>query len=593
MENVSNLFENCTIRGLPITVPFKIHYDVEGKDSEIGTFIILPFQVTVMKPNLFDFTKTFDHKVDLDNSYSDNIHDSSNGDPSYIEDPEEEGSKIIIKVEPQDHDIADNNFASHFDERASQVDYRQIFDAQTFGKKKRIVKNTPRVRYKRKKSKNFEDNEEHTKTKIKRNKLHETDFELEEIQKPKLVKLEESDHDDNIEGSHRKSKRLQYAGFRPDYQNVENKVDNVLKYLEGDNTNSDDEVKEVQEDSDYESVTTSGNNSIADNRAKTEKNKLSGKRKKTKDPDFDPTDVYSDKVIIKKESALIENEISDIDYESDLDYLDENDSKFSDEKKTDKKEKLSKSETQTKRIYVKLEEHPDKYKIETLDPLKREDRAKSELERYVTVYVCTMCNKFNSESVEGIEGHLENHLNGELTCTECDFFSTNVAEVVMHKAQMHTRHRKACPECGVTLGYGRLKPHYGLVHDNPQYVCVYCQKNEGIVVKFATCSHLRKHLKAAHREVCLTCKICDKVFIKGDHLRYHLTKCTGKKDTSRQCEKCGNKFASEPNLLRHMERVHLKVRRYMCPECPFAAKSPSVLRNHKYVHQGRFIVVLY
>ncbi|XP_053399471.1 zinc finger protein 69 homolog [Mercenaria mercenaria] len=575
----SQEYQNCTIRGLPITAPFRIQYDVQGKDSKIGTFIILPFQMTLSGSQLFDFTSPCELETEDENlqeeetHYFEETHDRSCDESDYPEDAVNEGCKIIIKTEPEDS----NNICtpSYLNKDTIPKKYKQG--------------NTPNVKSKKKqthkKSADKADATEHSSVfKNKRKESNEEDEELYEIQKPKLVKLEDTVDEENHD-SHRKSTRLRYKGFRPDYQNVENKIDKVLKYLEGDEIISDVEENEHQETDmkeDNEGTDSENENDV-------ESYKVFQKPKRNKDPDFDPQEFNKDKIYTRSYDDEVENErnvLSDSS-ESDESYTD-SDTRSSDGNIRSKnvKKKTWTKKPQTKRIHVKLEDHQDKYRIEALDSIARKDRGKSDFERCVMVYACTLCNNFTSESIEGIESHLENHLNGELNCKDCDFFSSSVGEVLLHRAQMHKKDCRVCPECGIKVGYGRLKTHFGLVHDNPQYVCVYCQENEGMIIKYATCNLLRRHLKESHSEVCIMCKRCGKVFLKQDHLKYHATLCSGKKETSCQCEKCGKKFASESNLTRHTERVHLKVRKYLCTECPFAAKSSSVMKNHQLVHQG-------
>lgn len=54
---------------------------------------------------------------------------------------------------------------------------------------------------------------------------------------------------------------------------------------------------------------------------------------------------------------------------------------------------------------------------------------------------------------------------------------------------------------------------------------------------------------------------------------------------SQRCDQCDSSFALHKNLLKHKRVVHIE-RKFVCTQCKFAAKAPSVLKVHMRQHTG-------
>ncbi|XP_053399478.1 zinc finger protein 37-like [Mercenaria mercenaria] len=411
--------------------------------------------------------------------------------------------------------------------------------------------------------------------------VDEDDAELKEMQKLKLVKLG-ADDGKTADDSCRRSSRLKSVGFRPDYLNVENKIDEFIAYVGGEIEFSDaeDEGKDVN----AENISL-GNEEVG-KKIRTMK-KPRKKKKECDDIDFDPEheELSFRKKYKNKDKNKADRESGDLNDTSD------SDNSCSDSKKADSSninaKKAKEKKPKRERIQMKLEDHQDKFRIETLDSIARKDRGKSNLEKSVKVYVCTLCNKFKSASVEGIESHLENHMNGKLTCKECGFYASNSGQLFSHRTQMHKHLFNICPECGKELSRRHFKTHLGLAHNKPQYDCTYCLKDGQDVKKYLSLDHLHRHQKEAHKNMGYTCEKCEKLFFRKEFFEDHKKICIGRKETdSKFCERCGKKFSSCTSLRIHRNTVHLKIRTFQCPECQYSAPNRTSLRHHQLVHEG-------
>ena len=83
-----------------------------------------------------------------------------------------------------------------------------------------------------------------------------------------------------------------------------------------------------------------------------------------------------------------------------------------------------------------------------------------------------------------------------------------------------------------------------------------------------------------------SCKYCGlvlpNVLSLGDHLKNKHTKDIGNK-----CCYCREIFASYANTMRHIETVHLDIRKHPCPICYHRFTCTRDLRNHARTHQQK------
>lgn len=454
---------------------------------------------------------------------------------------------------------------------------------------------------------------------IKRKRKHnkEVNADLFEIQKLKMVKIKLEDGEVN-EGSVRKSTRLRSVGFRPDYQDVENKIDEVLEYLEIKVEPDDEDDDDVDSMEKCTKEQNQSDENVSDEDGHAGSNKAESLYDPLESSDSEssvPDEIEIEDRIIKKrqgkigkvrnrdtsgkgekkpETKSITHKLKSIKHGTDdsetesgsCDRDEYNSNECDDESCVTKKKVAKKQMPKKERILVKLEEHKDKYTMDIYSSIARKDRGKSVMERTEEVYVCTLCNNYTSQAEEGMESHLENHLNGELDCTKCDFTACNAGELFEHRIEAHKKNSQVCPECGLEVCFGGYKNHMGKIHNKPLYECVFCRDTVGEPTWHLTAFRFQKHKEENHRDVGFSCKLCNKFFLKKDQWKEHENSCRGK-EVSKCCDKCGLKLANSASLKSHTERVHLKIRRFQCPQCPFAASKRCILNNHKLVHQGK------
>ena len=255
-----------------------------------------------------------------------------------------------------------------------------------------------------------------------------------------------------------------------------------------------------------------------------------------------------------------------------------------------------KIEKEAQRIKVKLQDHPDKYRIDLMESFARKDRGKPKSECATEVLVCTVCEKFKAKSTDAMESHIESHVNGELHCDLCSYIAPFVNDLTRHKRIVHKKNVNICFECGMeTNGTDGLRDHLGKVHGKPQYKCKFCLKEKGVEFAAVSKNSYRQHLREVHPEKMAACKTCSRLFANETMLKKHVELgCAGIKP-SYACEKCGKTYNSQERVNDHVERVHNKVRRFQCPHCPFTAARGAGLNQHLHIHTGIlwFLLTLY
>lgn len=472
-----------------------------------------------------------------------------------------------------------------------------------------------------------------SKLRRKRKVQKEETSELEKLKEPKLIKLE-NDPEEKTSDT-RRSTRLRSVGYRPDYQDVEDKVDQICGYLDEetcDNNEEDDNDASIKDylsdetddlDMTEETLTHMSSSVLyadvsgipeTENEEDTvvkkdKKNILKNKDKirhkvktsKNNDPDYVPVTNRHDNTNTENE----ERENSGSSESDDSSKSSRGSKKMKKKMKRTKqpkpkklklkilketpetKEKQPKAKVKKTRITVKLEDHEDKYKKDIFESIARKDRGKSAVDRLTEVFICTICEKFSSETVTGMEKHLEAHLNGDLNCKMCSFTASQIGELVKHKREQHKSQMNnyVCPECGEGLyRLSSYKDHLGNVHNKAQWKCRFCCPEPTYHLNKRA---LRKHKEESHRDTGFICEDCDEFFMEKIALDNHKRKqlCSGK-EKSFVCDQCGMQLSCKVSLRLHIRRVHLKLRPYQCPDCPFAATNYQSWSSHKLLHQG-------
>lgn len=98
---------------------------------------------------------------------------------------------------------------------------------------------------------------------------------------------------------------------------------------------------------------------------------------------------------------------------------------------------------------------------------------------------------------------------------------------------------------------------------------------------FPTANKLVRHVHSHTGYKPFQCPSCTQAFVTKDQLDKHLTTHTGAKDFICTWPGCGRSFAVKHALDGHMNSVHLKAKRHVCPHCLQAFDDSSNLSKHK------------
>src|SRR5271154_1205133 len=86
------------------------------------------------------------------------------------------------------------------------------------------------------------------------------------------------------------------------------------------------------------------------------------------------------------------------------------------------------------------------------------------------------------------------------------------------------------------------------------------------------------------RNFSFTCDICGRAFVRAAHRKRHMLVHTGKKDFV--CTQCGKELATKDGLKRHVDLVHLQIKKFTCTgrHCGRRFSSYLTLCAHSVTH---------
>lgn len=299
------------------------------------------------------------------------------------------------------------------------------------------------------------------------------------------------------------------------------------------------------------------------------------KRKAYEDLDWEDSDASEETIVSDNEDVYNDDIVDDTD---DMDKSTVKSKKRKYEKKTVKKKPKEKV-IKPPWISIKLEDHSDKYTIETYNSIEQRHRG-SEVKE--TLYKCLVCNHFNVGRKDELEKHIEEHVNGYLKCEDCPFEANSRHEYCSHRLKFHEtgRRKRMCYLCGfVTAVKEGFHIHMGEVHNQPHFKCIYCD------LKFIRPKQRTKHYTKSHvaeSKYCDKCGEFHRTMTDGEY-EEHLKSCSA----NVTCNECGKLLANRRIVLwQHKRRWHTLVRHHQCHLCSYSAKCKKNLQRHLLIHEG-------
>ena len=188
-------------------------------------------------------------------------------------------------------------------------------------------------------------------------------------------------------------------------------------------------------------------------------------------------------------------------------------------------------------------------------------------------------------SLPGLTFHMRKHHNKSLTyrktteylCSDCGFMAPSNKKLREHQ-EAHcgssTKPKVQCEICGKTVLKVSLKMHKVKMHSEFKEQCDRCGE------RYATKTDLLRHINVVHLRILLyNCQYCGERFATSDALRYHRVKMHEK--PSFYCQICGKCYKRVGELNTHIKRAHNDRRKAeVCTYCGKEYYDRSKLRNH-------------
>ena len=221
-----------------------------------------------------------------------------------------------------------------------------------------------------------------------------------------------------------------------------------------------------------------------------------------------------------------------------------------------------------------------------------EDKGPKPLYRcYLCKYEATLWNRCLDHMAvhEEIRKQFKNHkifknILGEYKCTLCDKVFDRKINIKCHFMNVHNKVERQCNVCGKVLSNSDLKTFKRHVEkcQGVVYVCSFCP------YKTTVRANLRKH-ENIHTGKGFECEVCSSVFPTKQRLKAHADIHNANR-RKYMCENCGQEFASQDAVQKHVIRVHSgQCDIYGCDQCKFTAKLLIDLKKHiNVVHNKRF-----
>ena len=201
-------------------------------------------------------------------------------------------------------------------------------------------------------------------------------------------------------------------------------------------------------------------------------------------------------------------------------------------------------------------------------------------------FTCKECGS-KLGSLPGLTFHMRKHHNKvmnakkttEYLCSDCGFLATSNKKLKEHQEALcgtitPNRQQVQCEICGKKVLKVSLKMHRIKMHSDFKEQCDRCGE------RYATKTDLLRHINVVHLNILLySCKQCEEKFPTSDALRYHRVKVHEK--ASFTCNICNKSYKRVGELNTHIKRTHNgRAKGEKCDYCGKEYYDRSGLRNH-------------
>ena len=149
--------------------------------------------------------------------------------------------------------------------------------------------------------------------------------------------------------------------------------------------------------------------------------------------------------------------------------------------------------------------------------------------------------------------HKKKHTGEVHTCDQCDFYTIYKYKLKAHK-NTHGEKNKKCYICEMSYSDNQtLKAHINFKHDGEAVNCKHCD------FKTANKFNMDRHEKTRHENNRIKCP--------------H--------------DSCTTACATKENLKRHIDEIHLRIKKFKCEMCEYKCTQKANLKKHQKKHEKK------